>query len=711
MHRAFATQARASCLDCADAKSSNMKKRRSISVASLIGLVAFAIGICWLIWASARRVVEPMALPDATPRVAMSDDPNGADASVPSASPNRTRQEKITGRQGVSTAQASLTLANLASGPKAAIADGHAGSSSCRECHAEAHQSWSTSFHRTMTQEVNQETAPDAIKNKTVTVQGKAYVFEESGANLYVTFPDPLVGNQLRRRQLVLMTGSHHMHVFWYASDVNGTPGQLDIVFLIHEERWIPRESSFLRPGGHSPVIELGTWNRTCSRCHATHPREGFNEETEDWSTKVTEFGIACEACHGEGAGHVARHSAKELSLPDAIVAGTASPHVDDHTLVSDSIVNPSKLSKQASADVCGQCHSIFIPNYEALSQSDYMRVGSPFRPGELLSDDGFIQVVRAVPDQRNSEAFTRWSAMEELSSGFWSDGTPRIAGREYNGLIESPCFQKGEMTCLSCHTMHPSKDQDLASWRDDQLKPGMRGDQACLQCHQEYKDRIEEHTHHSVQSDGSRCMNCHMPHTTYGLLKTIRSHQISSPSIAASQTSDRPDACSLCHLDKTFHWVGEHLSNWYGQPFDKETHSSRPAGVSTSVLHFLSGDAAQRAVQVAAMGWAPAQVASGTDWIEPYLLLGLNDPYDAIRLVAARSLKTLPNRIATDIDPLAPTNERMQAFNDSINLIEKNLRPKPRSSVLVDEQGRFSFPTLRNYLDRRNHRPIYLRE
>lgn len=669
------------------------------------------MGIGWLVLRPSREVAKPAARPDATPLVAMSRNPNTDKADVPSSLPNLPSRGQSTRKPDDLSDRTWLTLASATSGPEVVVANRHSGSSSCRECHAESHLSWHASYHRTMTQEVNEATAPDAIKNKTVTVQGTEYVFEQIGADFYVTFPDPLVGNQVRRRQLVLMTGSHHMHVFWYASDVNGTPGQLDIVFLIHEERWIPRDSSFLRPGGHSTAIELGTWNRTCSRCHATHPREGFNEQTEDWNTTVTEFGIACESCHGEGAGHVARHSANEFSSLNAADDGTAAPPVVNHTVVADSIVNPGKLSKQASADVCGQCHSIFIPNYEAVSQADYMRDGSPFRAGELLSDGGFIEVVRAVPDQRSSKAFTRWSNMEDLSSGFWSDGTPRIAGREYNGLIESPCFQKGEMTCLSCHTMHPSKDQNLASWRDDQLKPGMRGDQACLQCHQEYKDRLEEHTHHPAQSEGSRCMNCHMPHTTYGLLKTIRSHQISSPSIAASQASDRPDACSLCHLDKTFHWVGEHLSNWYGQPFDKETQSSRPEGVSTSVLHFLSGDAAQRAVQVAAMGWAPAQAASGTDWIEPYLLLGLNDPYDAIRLVAARSLKTLPNRIAAEIDPLAPPNERMQAFNDSINLIEKNLRPKPRSSVLVDEQGRFSFPTLRNYLDRRNHRPIYLRE
>ena len=66
-----------------------------------------------------------------------------------------------------------------------------------------------------------------------------------------------------------------------------------------------------------------------------------------------------------------------------------------------------------------------------------------------------------------------------------------------------------------------------------DQLAVGMETDEACLQCHTEFRGRIAEHTHHPVESAGSRCYNCHMPFTTYGLLKSVRSHLIDSPPIA----------------------------------------------------------------------------------------------------------------------------------------------------------------------------------
>src|SRR5690606_32987242 len=111
----------------------------------------------------------------------------------------------------------------------------------------------------------------------------------------------------------------------------------------------------------------------------------------------------------------------------------------------------------------------------------------------------------------------------------FWPDGGVRTGGREYNGLIDSPCFSHGDpsrqMTCLSCHSMHHSNP-------DKMLAAGMQTNQACTQCHDEprFSSRIEEHTRHAPGSSGSSCYNCHMPYTSYALFRAIRSHRIDSP-------------------------------------------------------------------------------------------------------------------------------------------------------------------------------------
>jgi predicted aspartyl protease len=50
------------------------------------------------------------------------------------------------------------------------------------------------------------------------------------------------------------------------------------------------------------------------------------------------------------------------------------------------------------------------------------------------------------------------------VSDIFWSDGMVRSTGREYNGLIDSPCYRNATedartLSCSSCHSMHKTPD------------------------------------------------------------------------------------------------------------------------------------------------------------------------------------------------------------------------------------------------------------
>jgi hypothetical protein len=269
----------------------------------------------------------------------------------------------------------------------------------------------------------------------------------------------------------------------------------------------------------------------------------------------------------------------------------------------------------------------------------------------------------------------------------FWSDGMIRATGREYNALIESPCYARATdpshtMTCFTCHTMHKPADdpRPLREWADDQLAPGATGDAVCAQCHQ----TPTAHSHHRAGSSGSACQNCHMPHTTYGLLKTIRSHQISSPSVETTIDTGRPNACNLCHLDKTLGWTADRLAEWYG--------ISRPAlgddeqSVAASVLWLLKGDAGQRAIVAQAMGWRPAQDASGAGWLAPYLALTQKDQYDAVRLIASRSAKTLP------------------PFN-------RDQLPRGNAQLLITGAGTFDAARVNRLVHERNNRRLVYRE
>ena len=161
-----------------------------------------------------------------------------------------------------------------------------------------------------------------------------------------------------------------------------------------------------------------------------------------------------------------------------------------------------------------------------------------------------------------------------------------------------------------------------------------MDSDQACLQCHKEMTARLTSHTHHDADSAGSRCYNCHMPHTTFGLLHAMRSHQVSSPNVRESLDYGRPNACNLCHLNETLSWTADKLHAWYQQPVPELSDDDKT--ISAAVQWLVKGDAGQRALLAWGMGWEPAQKISGRDWLYPYLI------YSSARSLCRRPLRRL---------------------------------------------------------------------
>ena len=348
------------------------------------------------------------------------------------------------------------------------------------------------------------------------------------------------------------------------------------------------------------------------------------------WDSTVAELGIACEACHSEGREHIAQNHdpIRRFKL-----------HL---TTKSDpTITNPARLTGSASALDCGQCHSVWAFN-DLSHKIDFNRHGRKFRPGDTDLAQRFV-VQPQSPDHSEQKEFIRQSEPDYFSNRFWGDGMIRVTGREFNGIQASPCFKGGKFSCLSCHEMHLEDPHQvsLSKWAGGgQLRARMDSDEACLQCHETMRNQVSNHTHHSAESSGSRCYNCHMPRTTFGLLHAMRSHQVSVPTAKESLDYGRPNACNLCHLNKTLDWTVDKLQTWYNQP--KPQLPDDDQKIAAAVQWTLKGDAGQRALIAWAMGWKPAQEISGGDWLYPYLIYGLTDEYAAVRFDAWKSLQTL---------------------------------------------------------------------
>ena len=85
------------------------------------------------------------------------------------------------------------------------------------------------------------------------------------------------------------------------------------------------------------------------------------------------------------------------------------------------------------------------------------------------------------------------------------------------------------------------------------------------------------------------------MPHTSYALLGAIRNHRITSPNVANHVESGHPNACNLCHLDKTLQWTSKHLTDWYSQPPGELDENQQTVAAAPQMM--LTGDAGQRIV------------------------------------------------------------------------------------------------------------------
>ena len=89
--------------------------------------------------------------------------------------------------------------------------------------------------------------------------------------------------------------------------------------------------------------------------------------------------------------------------------------------------------------------------------------------------------------------------------------------------------------------------------------------------------------------------------------MKAMRSHTISNPNVNESlDPVGRPNACNLCHLDKTLAWTADALNRQYGQPIPEL--SAEQKEIAAGVLWALQGDAGQRALAAWNMGWSQAR-------------------------------------------------------------------------------------------------------
>ena len=125
-----------------------------------------------------------------------------------------------------------------------------------------------------------------------------------------------------------------------------------------------------------------------------------------------------------------------------------------------------------------------------------------------------------------------------------------------------------------------------------------------------------------------------------------------------------------------------------------------------------LKGHAAQRAVAAWHMGWEPAIEVSNPDWMAPFLIPLLEDPYPVVRYIAYRSLQRIWPEILGDYDFMASKDILAAQSNALLEAWESNTPPlTPNATVMINDSGQINHRLLKRMLRQRDNRSITIKE
>ena len=229
------------------------------------------------------------------------------------------------------------------------------------------------------------------------------------------------------------------------------------------------------------------------------------------------------------------------------------------------------------SSQVCGQCHAFWEFADAASRASTPTRSGLPYRPGDDLAATRFIVQPTTNLDSPTMKALLAADA-GFIRDIFWSDGMVRATGREYNGLIESPCFKNATddqrercpasrvTRCTRRRTIGVSLDATgrTISSHATATAPAGNGRVRCSAI----RHATVAHTRTIApirRAAPATTATCRTRPTACSRRSAATRSAV--PSVQATLETGRPNACNLCHLDKTLAWTAEYLERWYRIP------------------------------------------------------------------------------------------------------------------------------------------------
>ncbi len=399
-------------------------------------------------------------------------------------------------------------------------------------------------------------------------------------------------------------------------------------------------------------------WNTMCADCHSTNysknyappehplikrsdasvssPQDRGQPTIEDdqrlgtfageYNSTFFEIDVSCEACHGPGSVHVDLASRWSPGWNRTRGYGLAN----------------LKSAAENQIQACAPCHS----------RRQIVQGG--FQAGDNYYDH-----------------FTNALLIEPV---YYADGQVLDEDYVHGSFIQSKMYHKG-IQCSDCHDPHTAR-----------LKHD--GNAVCTSCHQHPAAKYDSVAHHfhakqsniAPERDGTSCVNCHMPATTYMQVDARRDHSLRIPRPDLSLKIGTPNACTGCHLNldnvaiekrnklklyqdwmqagrqgdvevaaelaRVNRWCDEACDKWYGENRRRDKHF----GEALAAAQNAAPDAADKLSELLDQRGAEAPAIARATALQLLLMLdptragveamqAISDPHPLVRHSAASAL------------------------------------------------------------------------
>lgn len=392
----------------------------------------------------------------------------------------------------------------------------YTGSSSCIECHADFYQLWSTSHHGKAMQPITAKFIEEEISfdDEEIFMEDAWYSARVTDTILFI---QERSGQSTRNYEVLWALGGKN--VFYFLTPLeNGQLQTLPIAYNVNTKSWYNNPESAIRHFPNMGATELTdealswrdiqySFNTSCYSCHVSQLSNNYNLATNTYETHWKESGINCETCHGPSGDHVAaaRKAARR-----------------GKTLTDMKLITTTNFTPEQHNASCAPCHAKMNP------------ITASYLPGDPYFDNFDLITLE--------------------SNDFYPDG--RDLGENYTMTTwhMNECASASKMHCVTCHTSsgrYRFKSNDLTT-----------ANKACTSCHTTIGDHYEGHTFHKTSDKSPRCIDCHMPLTTFGHMDRS-DHSFRPPMPKATIEFGSPNACNICHTDQSPQWAQKHLENW----------------------------------------------------------------------------------------------------------------------------------------------------